>query len=321
MRRILSIDGGGIRGAFFAAFLAKLEEDLPHPIGSYFDLITGTSTGGLIALALGMGISAQDILALYESRSGEIFSLPIYGNLRAAQHKLHSTLRWIVKPKYNNSGLRQVINDTLGLRRMSEAKTRLLIPAWRASTSSVHIFRTPHARHTAPDQDPLAAEVALATASAPTYFDRHVSSDGHVFTDGAIWAHNPVALAVAEAIGHLEWQPSKLHILSLGFDDEARHLLKDAGLHGLGLRGRHMIKLLMEGQSKSALESARTLIRCHDDEQRLIRITQGRTDKTYALDNIKAVAELSQLGRTQAHSYRNVIQMTFLTTPITMFEK
>jgi patatin-like phospholipase/acyl hydrolase len=66
MKRILSIDGGGIRGTFPAAFLASLEADLDRPIGEYFDLIAGTSTGGIIAIGLAMGLPAKDILALYE---------------------------------------------------------------------------------------------------------------------------------------------------------------------------------------------------------------------------------------------------------------
>ena len=71
--KILSIDGGGIRGVFPAAFLAKLEDHLSSPIGSYFDLIAGTSTGGIIAIALGLGLSAKDILKLYAERGSAIF--------------------------------------------------------------------------------------------------------------------------------------------------------------------------------------------------------------------------------------------------------
>ena len=68
-RRILSIDGGGILGTFPAAFLAGIEEQLEKPIGEYFDLISGTSTGGIIALGLGMGLRAADILQMYEANS------------------------------------------------------------------------------------------------------------------------------------------------------------------------------------------------------------------------------------------------------------
>jgi patatin-like phospholipase/acyl hydrolase len=72
-RRILSIDGGGIMGTFPAAFLAALEEDLRQPIGGYFDLIAGTSAGGILAIGLALGIPAKRLLQLYEERGPEIF--------------------------------------------------------------------------------------------------------------------------------------------------------------------------------------------------------------------------------------------------------
>ncbi|MEZ0115142.1 patatin-like phospholipase/acyl hydrolase [Catenulispora sp. EB89] len=74
MRKILSIDGGGIKGVFPAAFLAGVEESVEAPIGDYFDLIVGTSTGGIIAIGLGLGLSAQEILAFYETHGPKIFS-------------------------------------------------------------------------------------------------------------------------------------------------------------------------------------------------------------------------------------------------------
>ena len=74
MKRILTIDGGGIRGTFPAAFLANLEQDLEHPIGRYFDLISGTSTGGIIAIGLALGMTATAILELYENKGPAIFA-------------------------------------------------------------------------------------------------------------------------------------------------------------------------------------------------------------------------------------------------------
>ena len=72
-RRILSIDGGGILGTFPAAFLAELEKHLKYPIGAYFDLIAGTSTGGILAIGLAMGLPASKLLDLYEKRGPEVF--------------------------------------------------------------------------------------------------------------------------------------------------------------------------------------------------------------------------------------------------------
>ena len=72
MKRILTIDGGGIRGTFPAAFLANIEQDLGQPIGRYFDLIAGTSTGGIIAIGLALGLRAADILKLYEEKGSDV---------------------------------------------------------------------------------------------------------------------------------------------------------------------------------------------------------------------------------------------------------
>ena len=84
-RRILSIDGGGIKGVFPASFLATVENSIEGQLADYFDLIVGTSTGGIIALGLGLGLSASDILRFYEDSGPEIF-----GGKRAKQH--HPTL-------------------------------------------------------------------------------------------------------------------------------------------------------------------------------------------------------------------------------------
>jgi uncharacterized protein len=92
VRKILTIDGGGIRGTFPAAFLANLEKDLEQPIGRYFDLIAGTSTGGIIAIGLGLGMTAADILTLYEEKgpaifaqTGTVFSAWLAGHFRSGK--------------------------------------------------------------------------------------------------------------------------------------------------------------------------------------------------------------------------------------------
>ena len=98
-RRLLCIDGGGILGTFPAAFLAELEQHLDHPIGSYFDLIAGTSTGGIIGIALALGHPASEILGLYENRGPGIFGQDrgVLGNLLG--RKLRG-MRWLRIPKY-----------------------------------------------------------------------------------------------------------------------------------------------------------------------------------------------------------------------------
>src|SRR5579862_8970222 len=84
MRRVLTIDGGGIKGVFPASFLATVEDSVGAKAGDYFDLIVGTSTGGIIALGLGLGFSATDLLAFYESLGPRVFSKSAVANILAS---------------------------------------------------------------------------------------------------------------------------------------------------------------------------------------------------------------------------------------------
>src|SRR5688572_3559704 len=94
--RILAIDGGGIKGVFAAACLGALEETLGVDVGDYFDLIAGTSTGGIIALGLGAGMSANEILKFYEQLGPTVFRRQGVGRV----------VRQLVMPKYTSQPLR-----------------------------------------------------------------------------------------------------------------------------------------------------------------------------------------------------------------------
>jgi uncharacterized protein len=104
MKRILVIDGGGIKGVFPASFLARVEESLSQKVAEYFDLIVGTSTGGIIALALGLGLSGNQILAFYEEHGPNIF----YGN-----RQFRAWRRWF-RAKYDPRPLRTALEQVFG---------------------------------------------------------------------------------------------------------------------------------------------------------------------------------------------------------------
>jgi patatin-like phospholipase/acyl hydrolase len=132
-RRILCIDGGGIKGVLPAAFLKTLEEDLEQPIGSYFDLIVGTSTGGILAIGLGLGLSANEILEFYKTSGPVIFgqkadpSAP--QSWLARKIKGFRNVRRFIEPKHDADilagKLKKVLKNTL----IGDSKTRLVIPA------------------------------------------------------------------------------------------------------------------------------------------------------------------------------------------------
>jgi len=172
IRRILSIDGGGIKGTMPAAFLAGLEEDLGEPIGRYFDLIAGTSTGGIIALGLGMGRTAKELLELYEHRGPVNFGQDDAnekppGKMRRFLRNLSANGRHAVGPKHDSAilarELKAVLNDDL----IGQSQTRLVIPAWDADLRSPYIYKTAHHARLQTDYRKTALDAALSTATEP----------------------------------------------------------------------------------------------------------------------------------------------------------
>src|SRR5215471_11025270 len=163
MFRILSLDGGGIKGAFSASVLATLEEDTGQGIAEHFDLITGTSTGGIIALGLGLGMSARDILKFYAESGATIFpSTSLVQRTRGA-------VRQLFKPKHSHTALRAALHGVFGERKFGESKSRLVIPTYDAIAGRIFLLKTAHHERFKYDINTPAVDVALATSAAPTY--------------------------------------------------------------------------------------------------------------------------------------------------------
>lgn len=209
MFRILSIDGGGIKGAFPAAFLAELERSLPGPIHRYFDLIAGTSTGGIIALGLGLGLRAADITNFYEVEGPVIFPSKLVSAPQRLVGKIFSS-------KYSAKPLRTALTKVFGEAILGDSKVRLIIPSLNADTGEIHIYKTRHHKRFLMDHRVKMVDVALATTAAPTFFPAHKGAGGAVYIDGGLWANNPVGNAVVEAISWLDKPAGEIQVLSIG---------------------------------------------------------------------------------------------------------
>ena len=207
--QILSLDGGGIRGVFSVAILAAIEEDLGVRLADHFDLIAGTSTGGIIALGLGLGLRPSDILALYTDHGPRIFSNPF---------RLRSALWWVWR-KYRPAAIETAVRTVFNDRTFGESTKRLVIPSYNVGDDDVYIFRTAHAERLRRDYRVPAWKVALATSAAPTYFPacRHV--DGLRLIDGGVWANNPSMVAITEAVGTLHVPIDRIRLLGVGTYD------------------------------------------------------------------------------------------------------
>jgi patatin-like phospholipase/acyl hydrolase len=294
---VLSLDGGGIKGVFAAAVVAQFEESLGEPLADYFDLISGTSTGGIIALGLGLGLPAKDILGFYETHGPAIFA---GGRGKIGQ---------LLGTKYDSAPLREALLNVFGDRLLGESKTRLMIPATNLDTGAVHVFKTAHHERFEVDYKERVVDVALATAAAPTYFRTHRLPAGTPLIDGGLWANNPMGAAAVEALGVLEWSKGSIKLLSISCTDEAPTLRdRSAGL-GVGGWARHLVGAFMNAQSSASVGTAQLLL----GHENVHRVAKTVAAKKYTLDGVKEIESLKGLGYTVARDEYPKVKAMFLT--------
>lgn len=203
---ILALDGGGVKGLATAAILAKLEEDLDAKITDHFDLLAGTSTGGLIAIGLGLGMRPADILKFYVEKGPQIFCNPV---------KTRNLLQWVCR-KYPRAYLEQALREVFGEKLLGDSKKPLVIPSYDLDSEQVYLFKTPHHVRLNRDWKTPAWQVALATSAAPTFFSAYTGVDSVRLIDGGIWANNPVIVAITEAVSMFGTPLQDIRILSIG---------------------------------------------------------------------------------------------------------
>jgi len=286
MKRILSIDGGGIKGVFPISFLAAVENVIECNISDYFDLIAGTSTGGIIAVGLGMGFSAKDILAFYEKLGPNIFK----GN------RFLRLIRQLGFSKYSSEPLKKALEEKFGSRLLGESKTRLIITSQNLETGEVYVFKTAHHPRFEVDYRKKAVDVALATAAAPTYFPTHKSAVGEPLVDGGTYAVNPTGMAVVEAISVLGWKAEELKVLSLGCTFEPLNIHKRKLSLGIAAYANRIIDVFMLGQSSLSMGTASLIC----EKENILRISPVVGKGRFGLDSYKEIESLKGLGSSEA---------------------
>jgi len=222
--KILSLDGGGIKGLYAAKLLAQIEEKTGKPIGEYFDMICGTSTGGLLALGITRGIPCKQIARFYEEHGPLIFP---YENFFVRKWRWFSQV--FLRTKYDNAKLKAALKELLGdYQTMKDAEHLMCIPAFNITKGRPSIFKKPFG-HYHRDGRFTMMEVALATSAAPTYLPA-VAIEGDQYIDGGIFNNNPSMIAYTEAMDHFigqnrEFAPegieySKISLLSIGLPSQ-----------------------------------------------------------------------------------------------------
>ena len=230
-KKVLSIDGGGIRGIIPAVVLAHIEAETGKSICELFDLIAGTSTGGILALALTLRgedgaprYSAKELVSLYVDHGREIFP--------PARFPGQKLLRNLTQPKYSARGLRRVLQDYFQKARMGDAMKDVMVTAYNIDRSTSWFFKS-HRVKDYPERNYLVWQVARATSAAPTYLPpakvyppegilpRYTESRNepllfHATIDGGVFANNPAMCAYVEALTEYGAKKDEVLLVSLG---------------------------------------------------------------------------------------------------------
>lgn len=304
--RILSVDGGGIRGIFPASVLAHFEKTFlqGRSIATCFDMVVGTSTGGILALGLGSGLTAADLANLYLKRGAEIFPPPgpVARRLR--------TITQFVKHRYDRRALQAILEVKLGGRRLDESIVRLCVPALEGRYGEVNIYKTPHHPDYHLDGPKPMVTVAMATSAAPTYF-QPLADGGHILVDGGVWANNPIMIGLVDALTCFDVPRTSIRILSLGCGDEPYVLSEGQRAGGGLLAWRELIFTAMRLQSQNALGQARLLV----GPEQVHRIDPADLDPAIELDDwVQAKQRLPALAANAAKDWETRVA-DFFETP------
>ena len=213
--KVLAIDGGGIRGLIPALVLAEIESRTGRRIAELVDMIAGTSTGGILACALGKPepLPAAEIATIYDEEGPRIFNRSLLKRI--------TSLEGYIDERYGSDGLVSALERYLGETPMSAATLPLLLTAYDTEARAIHLLRS-EGEHSGASM----VEAAHASSAAPTYFEP-VRLDGATLIDGGVFATNPALVAYAEVRGKLDL------LLSLGTGEHTRPLpyekIKDWG--------------------------------------------------------------------------------------------
>jgi len=199
---------------YSAAVLKAFEEAAKKPLGQCFDLIAGTSIGGIIGLGIALEKPMAEVLNAFQDHGSSIFSdRPAPKSFLGRAWDLR---RSICKPKYRVDGLTAAVKQILGSEtRLEDALHPIIVPTVNVTTGSPQFFKTPHHQKFQSDWKHRVVDIALATSAAPTFFPLAKIENSH-FADGGLYANAPDIHALHEAVYFLGAQEAEVHMLSIG---------------------------------------------------------------------------------------------------------
>ena len=298
--RILCIDGGGIRGIIPAVILAEIERRTGQPISELFDLIAGTSTGGILTLALVKPDpdkkdrpqhTAEDVIRLYETKGRRIFS-------RSVLHRLVS-LDGLANKKYQTGPIEKVFGEFFGDALLSDALTDVMITSFDVQLRDAFFFRSYRAKANK-EYDYLMRDAARATSAAPTYFEPELIKKGknsYALIDGGVFANNPAMCALVDSLREFNNEENKkygLHeifMVSLGTGSETERPLEFNRVKNWGLVNwaQPLLNIVFNGISDTVNYQTDLFLNPEGGTQQFYRLqVEGLTKSLSEMDNVSA---------------------------------
>jgi len=270
--QILALHGGGYKGLYTAKVLAEIENKTSKHIADMFDMLTGTSIGGIIALALAKKVPAEEIVKLFTEKGSVIFPTP------SPEPNKKKTFIWKGrnKPFHDNKPLRKLLVELLGEQSaIKDLNRALLVPTFNHSKGEPSMFKTnhDHMKRWVWDQEALLVDVAMATSAAPLFFPLYCNPESkthaNVYSDGGLVANAPGFVAYLEAINSVKVSPDLVRVLSITTTSNKK-TLKSEEVHkyglpwGIGDWGAQLFETMMTSQEQQADYYLTSLLR---DEQ------------------------------------------------------
>jgi patatin-like phospholipase/acyl hydrolase len=321
--RILAIDGGGVRGIIPAQVLVKLEnllQEYSHNkdarIADYFDLVAGTSTGGILTCIylcpdtrvtegpLRPRFSAQDAVDFYLKKAPKIFKAPVW-------YQFCSLFGWISE-KYPAYQLEQYLHTYFHDIKLNQLLKPCLITSYNIEKHYAHFF-TQHDAKDHPDYNFMIKDVARATSAAPSYFPavaiRSLEQEIFPLVDGAMVANNPTFCAYTEVCKEFADHPTAkdMLILSLGTGTDERPILyRKAKRWGKFGWAGPITNVLMSGNTDIADYELRTIFTAIKKPQQYLRINPKLPKDRSKIDNAKPdnLKSLLNYGNRMAETYQ-----------------
>ena len=337
--QILSLIGGGIRGAFITSYLNQLESKLGRPIAECFDLIAGTSTGGIIAAGLAAGMPASELHQFYVDYGAKIFTPRPPYQAKGVWRFVFPLANWVFKKRTGGNldaafrarfcpfALQEAFDKGFGDRTLGDVcYTRLIMPSVNLTKGEPHVFRSRHLPIGVHDRHVKIADAVIATTAAPTYFP-HKQIGGSAFVDGGVWAADPSMLAVAEAIRiqqfekHNEMKPrietEELYLLSIGTGRAQFSLSPPGGDAGLLYWAAKVADVMGTSQVQGIHLPLKFFL---GDRYRHINF---KMTETWGIDDVNNIPQLFEMGEVKADETFDWVEQFFLQhkrRPIELFD-